>query len=117
MANYQLGPVIGQIGGGVEVQKIPVEAETYGGDSAHLTTINPENERTLIALDGHLDYAGSSSSSFPNIRTNLREEGKATGDVSYAWITSESLTITLVNNSKGTEAKFVGHIYTAPLPA
>ena len=106
--------IIGKLGGaGVEV--IPVEAETYGNDSAHLTTINTENERTLIALAGHLGYGGSNSAYFPNISTNLRDEAKTTGDVGHVWITSESLTITLVNNSRSAEANFVGHVYTVKL--
>ena len=106
--------IIGKLGGG-GVETIPVEAETYGGDSAHLTTINTENERTLIVLDGHLDYEGTQSRNFPNISTNLREEERAKGDVAYVWETSENLTITLVNNSTGTAAKFVGHVYTAKM--
>ena len=106
--------IIGKLGGaGVEV--IPVEAETYGNDSAHLTTINTESERTLIVLDGHIDYKGTQSRFFPHISTNLRKEEQTTGDVGYAWITSESLTITLVNNSTGTAVNFTGHVYTAKM--
>ena len=106
--------IIGKFGG-ADVEVIPVEAETHGGDSAHLTTINTENESTLIGLDGHIDYNGSSSRYFPNISTNLRDEKQATGDVTYLWITSESLTLTLVNNSSGAAANFAGTVYTVKM--
>ena len=106
--------IIGRLGGaGVEI--IPVEGETYGGDSAHLTTINTENESTLIVLDGRIDYKGTQGKFFPNISTNLREEEQATGDVTYVWITSESLTLTLVNNSSRSAANFAGHVYAAKI--
>lgn len=120
MANYQLGPVIGQIGGGVEVQKIPVEAVADGrsGSEVVMHTVHvPEGETWLVALSGDLDpgYTGSSGPrlflgevsigpSLPAGRHSIVAEVTGTAEIS------------LKRNVSASSDAFIGHVYTLPLP-
>ena len=58
MANYQLGPVIGKIGGGVE---IITEQVSVGGSSSRSWELPDGWEAGYIALRGHGEHSGYGS--------------------------------------------------------
>ena len=119
MANYKLGPVIGKIGGGADVQKIPVEVAESGKDTtAIIHTVHvPEGETWLVVLTGDLNPRYTSSSGpqlfigevsigpgLPEGLTAISAEVTGTAEIS-------------LRRSYGAGAdSFDGHVYTVPLP-
>ena len=119
MASYQLGPVIGQIGG-AEVQKIPVDivADGASGSEAFMHTLHvPEGETWLVALIGNLS-ARYTNINGPQLFIGEYSIGPSlpAGLVGVAAETTGTAVIRLKRNASHGADTFSGHVYTVPLP-
>ena len=119
MANYQLGPVIGKIGG-AEVQKIPVNIDADGGDGSEVvmhTVHVSEGETWLIVLSGDLSpYRMSSSGPRLFIGDVSIGPGLPAGRTVLVVEVTGTAEIGLRRNTSSGSDRFDGHIYAAPLP-
>ena len=119
MANYQLGPVIGKIGG-ADAEKIPVDIVAGGGDGSRVvmhTVDVPEGETWFVVLSGNLTPMSTGgngpqlSIGEVSIGPNLRS-----GHTSMVAKVTGTAEITLKRNASANQDQFSGHVYTAPLP-
>ena len=111
--------IIGKLGGGGEVQKIPVEAVASGvsGSVVVMHTVHvPEGETWLVVLSGDLDPRYTNLSG-PNLLIGEISIGPdlVAGFTSIAAEVTGTAEIALKrNNPSGTDS-FTGHVYAVKL--
>lgn len=118
--NWEL---IGKLGGGgVEVQKVPVDIVADGYSNTEVVTHTvyvPEGETWLVVLSGDLDPQYTASGAGPELRIGevTFGSGLPQGRVGAAAEVTGTAEIALKRmNGAGTD-RFSGHVYTVPLPA
>ena len=122
MANYQLGPVIGKIGGGVEVQKIPVNIVADGdtGSTEGISVTVPEGEIWLIVLQGDPFPSSAIRGSAPQMVIGERVSPSVMYE-EYTAFSAEvagpsNVPVGLRRNRWQGDDRIVGHVYTVPMP-
>ena len=120
MANYQLGPVIGKLGGGADVQKIPVEAVADGAANSEVvvhTVHVPEGETWLVVLSGDFNPAYTNTNG-PQLFIGADSIGPhlPRGLTAFAAEVTGTAEIGLRRTIAASIDSFSGHVYVAPLP-
>ena len=111
--------IIGKLGGGAEVEQIPVEVAASGGvgseEVIHTVEV-PEGETWLVALHGDLQSAATASKSADLIIGTTKIPPRApNGITGLAHVGTGTIEVKIVRqNSYGSDS-FTGHVYTVKL--
>ena len=125
MATLTLGPIIGKMGGGADVEVIPVDLYSKGDDGefviGHTVTV-PAGETWLILSMGALTAAVQGGHASPNLVIGESESPSEARSGNYAWAAEvegpEAAGVGLKRNTNrfSNADTFVGHVYIVPLP-
>lgn len=88
---YELGPVVGKIGGGVEIHRIDVPTYSTAAENRTLASLPiPAGSRAVICFSARqVTSMGSASANYPSVRVNgvdivtfqSRDSGTTTGAI------------------------------------
>ena len=111
--------IIGKLGGGAEVEEVPVSATNSGGKGdAILHTVHvPDGESWLIAAIGDMSPAATAAGGAPDLMVgDIKTNRYGTQNrMTVAGIHTGTVEVKMVKNIASGTDSFTGHVYTVKM--